>query len=193
MIHPIERESYEILRSRRSLDHLTPLVRAVTERAIHATADLEYADTLHALENELLDAVAALRGGCAVVTDVEMTRAGIGADRAQCYLSSGVARAGRTRTADAMARAIAEHSRGAIFVVGCAPTALFELVEQYRAGSVSPALIIGIPVGFVGAAESKAALAGSGAPAVYNLGEKGGSAAASGVMNALFRIAKEQL
>ncbi|MDA8386389.1 MAG: precorrin-8X methylmutase [Actinomycetota bacterium] len=190
-IHPIEQESYEILRGRRPLGNLSPLVRAVTERAIHATADLDYADTLHAVEDELALAITALRNGCAVVTDVEMTRVGISSYGAQCYLTRGVSREGRTRSADAMAQAIDENRQGAIFVIGCAPTALFELVERYRAGEVAPALIIGMPVGFVGAAQSKEGLARCGAPAVYNRGEKGGSAAAAGVLNALIRIAKE--
>ncbi len=193
MIHPIEQESYEILRSRRRLDHLSPLVRAVTERAIHATADLDYAESLYAKEHDLAVAVAALRSGCPVITDVEMTGAGIANYPTRCYLSSGSAGEGRTRSADAMAQAIAANPTGAIFIVGCAPTALYELVEQYLEGAVSPILIVGMPVGFVGAADSKERLAASDAPAVYNRGEKGGSAAASGVVNALIRLAKEPL
>ncbi|MDA8262763.1 MAG: precorrin-8X methylmutase [Actinomycetota bacterium] len=193
MIHPIERESYEILRSRRTLDHLSPLVRAVTERAIHATADLDYADSVYAKEQDLATAVESLRNGCPVITDVEMTRAGIANYPTRCYLSRGRSRDGRTRTADAMAQAIEDHPTGAVFVVGCAPTALYELVEQYRRGAVSPILIVGMPVGFVGAADSKVKLAACGAPAVYNRGEKGGSAAAAGIVNALVRLAREPL
>ena len=76
-----------------------------------------------------------------------------------------------------------------MFVVGCAPTALVELVELAAAGRVEPALVVGLPVGFVGAAESKEALGASGLPAVSNVGEKGGSAVAAAAVNALLRAA----
>jgi precorrin-8X/cobalt-precorrin-8 methylmutase len=191
-IHPIEEESYRILRARRDLSHLPPLRRAITERAVHATADLSYADEIHADEASLARTIEALRSGCAVITDVEMTRAGIAGYPTTCYLKRGVASDGVTRTANAMAQAIEDHRDNAIFVVGCAPTALFELINQFERGHFRPTLIIGLPVGFVGAKESKLALASSGAPSVYNVGEKGGSAVAAGVINALIRLAKEQ-
>ncbi|MGC8480738.1 MAG: precorrin-8X methylmutase [Acidimicrobiales bacterium] len=192
VIHHIEQKSYEILHSRLDLSHLPLLERDVIERTVHATADLEYATTMHCKEEDLTAAVSGLRLGCAVVTDVEMTRSGISTYPAQCYLSRGRSREGRTRTADAMAQAIAEHRSNTIFVIGCAPTALFELIDRYQKGEVDPLLVIGIPVGFVGAAESKVALSESGCPAVYNDGEKGGSAAASAVLNALLRHARSE-
>ncbi|MDP1805476.1 MAG: precorrin-8X methylmutase, partial [Acidimicrobiales bacterium] len=80
---------------------------------------------------------------------------------------------------------------GAVVVVGCAPTALDEVVRLHDAGTFRPALVIGMPVGFVGAAESKARLrATSGLPAVSNVGEKGGSAVAAAALNALVRLAR---
>ncbi len=86
-----------------------------------------------------------------------------------------------------MRAAANEHPEGAVFVVGCAPTALIELVSIAATGRLRPALVIGTPVGFVGAAESKVALRASGLPAVSNVGEKGGSAVAAAAVNALLR------
>jgi len=87
-----------------------------------------------------------------------------------------------TRSAAAMRLAVAEIAAGAVWVIGNAPTALTELVERPPR---EPALIVGLPVGFVGAAEAKAALAGSGLPCVTNIGERGGSAVAVAAVNAL--------
>ena len=184
-IHPIELESYRILESRVDLGHLPLLSRAVLARIIHASADLEYASTTVVDEGVLEDAVAALRRGAPIVTDVEMVGAGITGARTDCYLAEAVAADERTRSAAAMVLAVERHPVGAIFVVGCAPTALFELLRH----RFEPALIVGMPVGFVGAAESKAALRESGLPAVSNVGEKGGSAVAAAAINALIRIA----
>jgi precorrin-8X/cobalt-precorrin-8 methylmutase len=89
-----------------------------------------------------------------------------------------------------MRLAAARHPEGAVFAVGCAPTALMELVGLAEAGAMAPALVVGLPVGFVGAAEAKEALRRSGLPAVSNLGEKGGSAAAGAAVNALWRLAQ---
>ena len=89
-----------------------------------------------------------------------------------------------------MAAAAAAHPEGAVVVVGCAPTALEEVVRLHDAGVFRPALVIGMPVGFVGAAESKERLRASGLPAVSNIGEKGGSAVAAAALNALVRLAR---
>jgi precorrin-8X/cobalt-precorrin-8 methylmutase len=89
-----------------------------------------------------------------------------------------------------MVAAAEAHPEGAVVVVGCAPTALDEVVRLHAAGRFSPALVIGVPVGFVGAAESKARLRASGLPAITNVGEKGGSAVAAAALNALVRLAR---
>lgn len=186
-VHPIEAESYRILAGRVDLTGLGPLARAVVERVIHASADLEYARTMVVDEEVLERAVAALRGGAAVVTDVEMVASGISGVAAACYLGRVPPGADPTRSAAAMRLAATEHPAGAVFVVGCAPTALTELIGLAAAGEVEPALVVGLPVGFVGAAESKDALRRSGLPAVSNVGEKGGSAVAAAALNALVR------
>ena len=185
-VHPIEAESYRILRGLVDLSDLGPLSRAVAERVIHASADTEYANTLVLDEAALEGGLRALRRGAPVVADVGMVAAGITARETLCFVSDGRARAlseslGITRSAAGFRLAAEEVGAGAVWVVGNAPTALFELLEL----DVSPALVIGLPVGFVGAAESKDALIESGLPSVANRGPKGGSAVAAAALNAL--------
>ena len=186
-VHPIEAESYRILRARVDLSHLPALTRAVTERVVHASADLEYADTLLADEDALRAGGEALLAGAPVVCDTRMVAGGITRREATVPLldpraAQLAASEGITRTAAAMRLAVQEIGAGAVWVVGNAPTALFELLERPPR---EPALIVGLPVGFVGAAEAKAALAASGLPCVANRGEKGGSAVAAAAVNAL--------
>ena len=186
-VHPIEAESYRILRARVDLSHLSALTRAVTERVVHASADLEYADTLVADEEALRAGRQALLDGAPIVCDTRMVAGGITRREATVPLldpraAQLAASEGITRTAAAMRIAGRETGAGAVWVVGNAPTALFELLERPPR---DPALIVGLPVGFVGAAEAKAALAASGLPCVANRGEKGGSAVAAAAVNAL--------
>ncbi len=185
-IHPIETESYRTLRGLVDLSHLEPLSRAVVERVIHASADLEYADGLVLNESVLRGGVEALRRGASIVADVGMVAAGVTAREALCFVSDPRARElserlGITRSAAGFRLAAQEVGEGAVWVVGNAPTALFELLEM----NVEPALVVGLPVGFVGAAESKEELIESGLPAVSNRGPKGGSAVAAAALNAL--------
>ncbi|MEV0809190.1 precorrin-8X methylmutase [Micromonospora sp. NPDC050200] len=188
VVHPIERESYRILRERVDLRHLPPLTRAVTERVVHASADLAYVADLVCDEAALDAALAALRAGAPIVTDVWMVAAGItrAGREIVCPVAEPAAAdlardTGLTRSAAAVRIALDRVGPGAVWVVGCAPTALAELITL----DAAPALVVGLPVGFVGAAESKAALRASGLPAVSNVGEKGGSAVAAAALNAL--------
>ena len=89
-----------------------------------------------------------------------------------------------------MQLAAAEHPAGAIVVVGCAPTALVEVLNLHAAGRFQPALVIGLPVGFVGAAESKERARAADLPVITNRGEKGGSAVAAAAVNAIVRLAR---
>lgn len=185
-VHPIERESYRILREMVDLSHLGPLGRAVAERVIHASADPEYATTLVLDERALEGGLEALRREAPIVTDVHMVAAGVTARETLCLVSDPRARdlaekLGITRSAANFRLAAAEVGDGAIWVVGNAPTALFELLETDN----RPALVVGLPVGFVGAAESKDALLRSGLPGIANRGPKGGSAVAAAALNAL--------
>lgn len=183
-VHPIEQESYRILRSRLDTTSLPPLTRAVVERVVHSSADLGYATDLVTDEEQLRAAHRALHhpeAPAPVVTDVEMVASGITRRETVCRLADAKSSAWLTRSAHAVRLAHEEVGPGAVWVVGCAPTALFELIDL----GVAPALVIGMPVGFVGAAESKAALRESGLPAVSNISEKGGSAVAAAALNAL--------
>lgn len=191
MIHPIELESYRILADRIDLGHLTPGVRAVVQRVVHASADLDYARTMVVDEAAVRAGVAAIRQGAVVVADVEMTRAGVSGVPARCYLAE-VDRNGPhrgTRSAEAMRLAAERHRSGAVVVIGCAPTALDEAVALVTAGRFAPAVMIGMPVGFVGAAAAKDAARRCGALVISNVGEKGGSAVAAAACNALIRLA----
>ena len=180
-VHPIEQESFAILRRRVDLSHLAPLSRAVVERVVHASADLSYVDDLVTDEAALVRGQAALAAGAPVVADVQMVAAGITRRTAVCRLADARSSDGRTRSAAAVRLAFTQVGPGAVWVVGCAPTALFELLAL----EVDPALVVGLPVGFVGAAESNLALRESGLPAVSNVSEKGGSAVAAAAVNAL--------
>jgi precorrin-8X/cobalt-precorrin-8 methylmutase len=193
VIHPIETESYRILETRVDLSHLDPGPRTVVERVIHASADTEYATSM-VVDDTAVDAgVRALCAGAPVVCDVEMVRHGIRGREAECWLSGDAPtdEPEQTRAAGGMRVAAARHPAGAIVAVGCAPTALDEVLGLATRGEFHPALVIGMPVGFVGAAESKARLRASGLPAISNVGEKGGSAVAAAAVNALARIAAQ--
>jgi precorrin-8X/cobalt-precorrin-8 methylmutase len=184
VIHPIEVESYRILRSRIDLSHLPPLSRAVAERVIHASADVSFGESLILDEDALRRGRDALLAGAPIYCDSRMAAAGITSRRPIVPLDDARAVSGEgvTRSAAAMRLATAEASDGAVWVVGNAPTALAELMAQ---PPPRPALVVGLPVGFVGAAEAKETLARSGLPAVTNRGERGGSAVAVAAVNAL--------
>jgi precorrin-8X/cobalt-precorrin-8 methylmutase len=186
-VHPIELESYRILRERVDLARLPPLSRAVAERIIHASADLEYARTLILDEDALESGRAALAAGAPLIVDARMVAVGITARESWCPLTDPdvpalADAAGITRSAAAFRIAAQRTAAGAVWVVGNAPTALLELLERPPA---APALVVGLPVGFVGAAEAKAALSRSSLPLLTNRGEKGGSAVAAAAINAL--------
>ena len=191
-VHPIETESYRILRGMVDLSRFGPLSRAVAERVIHASADVDYADSLFLDEAALQRGIEALRRDAPIVTDVGMVAAGITGRKTRCLVSDPRTHSlseslGITRSAAGFRLAADEVGGGAIWVVGNAPTALFELLEL----DVAPALVFGLPVGFVGAAESKDALAASGLPAITNQGPKGGSAVAAAALNALIYYEEE--
>ena len=186
VVHPIEKQSYEILRARVDTSGLPQWTRAVVERVIHASADITYLRDLVCEEADLAAAAAALRHGAPVVADSAMTAAGITARKAVCRVADPQAAAltrvlGITRAAAGIRVAGSEVGPGAVWVIGTAPTALADLIARGPA----PALVIGLPVGFVGAVEAKLALRDSGLPAVTNISERGGAAVAAAALNAL--------
>jgi precorrin-8X/cobalt-precorrin-8 methylmutase len=160
---------------------------------VHATADESFAATARIGDGAVEAAVAALAAGAPVVCDARMVVAGIpSVANTVCFLDQ-VAQAppGDTRSAAAIRLAAERHPEGALWVIGNAPTALFALLSLCAAGAVRPAAVVGLPVGYVGAADSKAALwTGDLRPlAITNTGNRGGSPAAAGAVNALARLA----
>jgi precorrin-8X/cobalt-precorrin-8 methylmutase len=188
-VHPIETASYAILRERLDTSDLPPLTRAIVERIVHTTADPSWAGDLVCAEEALRAGHDALAAGAPLITDVRMVAAGITGYRTTVALDFAGPDAsivsGGTRSAAGIRAAVTAHPDGAVWVVGNAPTALAELVACAQAGLVRSPLVVGLPVGFVGAVAAKAALRASGLPAVSNRSERGGAAVAAAAVNAL--------
>ncbi len=179
----------------------------ILRRVIHTSADFEYVQSLIFANGAVQKGIAALQSGAGIVCDTTMALAGINKSRLApfgCNISCHVADAEVNELAkrEGITRSVAAMRKGAanpvnrIFVIGNAPTALFELLRLVKERQVAPALIIGLPVGFVGAAESKTALAASGTahdaiPFITNIGRKGGSNVAAAVINALVYLARD--
>ena len=205
----IERTSISIIT--RELDELgltpPPETAAVVKRVIHTTADFDYAKNLRFTPGAVQAAVRALQRGAVIVTDTNMALAGISRPglaklgcEVVCYMADpavaeAAKQAGTTRAVAAMHRAAREHP-GAILAVGNAPTALLTIAEEIEAG-LRPALVIGVPVGFVNVVESKETLFAiceqHGVPAIAAMGRKGGSNVAAAICNALVYSAAEML
>ena len=178
----------------------------IVRRAIHTSADFEYIQSMVISEGAVDKAIDALRSGAGIVTDTTMALSGISKARLAglgCVLTCHVAdadvaglagREGITRSVAAMRKAV-NNPANRIFVIGNAPTALFELLRLLNEGKTDPALIVGLPVGFVGAEESKNALAATHhqVPFITNIGRKGGSNVAAAVINALAILARPRV
>jgi precorrin-8X/cobalt-precorrin-8 methylmutase len=192
----IEKKSFEIIGLELGDRLPDGRERKIITRIIHATADFDYAGITRIHPRAIDAGLAALKSGCAIYVDTRMILAGIntGALRrhgaSACCLNDdeGVKREalerGVTRSIVAMEKACAER-KAAIFIIGNAPTALFTLVGLVEKKSIAPQLIIGVPVGFVGAAESKEALRKLDIPYILTEGRKGGSTVAVAIANAL--------
>ena len=192
----IEQRSFEIITELLGQRRLDPENELVIKRVIHTTADFEYADSLAFSEHAVQKGLDALRAGCDIVTDTQMAKAGINktalarlGGQVHCFISDpDVAREakdrGITRAAVSMERA-ARLKKPCIFAIGNAPTALLTLRALLDKGRVSPALIIGVPVGFVNVVESKEQILTAGAPYIVARGRKGGSNVAAAICNAL--------
>jgi precorrin-8X/cobalt-precorrin-8 methylmutase len=187
---PHEAEAYRVLRSRINLSAVAPLTRAVTEEVLCATADFDYVTDLVCDEPALAAGVSALASGAAVVADAAAVAAGITGYPVICKAAEPLAErlartAGITGPAAGIRLGFGECGPGAVWVVGSAPDALTEILRR----EVEPALVIGVPAGFAGAAAAKGELRASGLPAVTNMSEKGGPAVAAAAFNALLRVA----
>ena len=200
----IERTSLSIITAELEALGLTPPpeTAAVVKRVIHTTADFDYARNLRFTPGAVAAGVAALRAGTPIVTDTNMALAGITrpglakvGSAALCYMADPEVAAAAKAAVASMHRAAQEHP-GAILAVGNAPTALLTIAEEIEAG-LRPALVIGVPVGFVNVVESKeilfTACEAHGVPAIAAMGRKGGSNVAAAICNALVYSAAEML
>jgi precorrin-8X/cobalt-precorrin-8 methylmutase len=200
--HQLEAQSLEHIVTGLKSHHLTDAELAVVTRVIHITGDFEYQDLIAISPGALESAIVALEGGCRIVTDTRMALAGINkslADhlhcRLDCYLDTEevfqlAAERGITRSMAALE--VAARHEIDIFVIGNAPTALSHLAELIQQTQLTPELIIGVPVGFVGAAEAKAQVRSMPIPSITTIGTKGGSNVAAAIMNALLHMAAGQ-
>lgn len=195
----IERRSMEIIESELgSTDGLSETEKLIVKRVIHTTADFDYKQNMKFSENAVQKGLEALKNGAVIVTDTHMAESGISKPamktlgcRACCFMSdSDVAERAKR---DGTTRAVASMDKAAelfghenvIFAVGNAPTALIRLDELIRVGKIEPALIIGVPVGFVNVVQSKEIIMGGSAPYIVAAGRKGGSGVAAAICNAL--------
>ena len=192
----IEKRSFEIITELLGDTPIAPENELVVKRVIHTSADFDYAKNLTFSEGAVAKGIAALRGGCDIVTDTQMARAGINktilgklGGEVHCFMSDPDVAAeakerGITRAIVSMEKA-AKLGKPCIFAIGNAPTALIAIKELMEAGKLHPALIIGVPVGFVNVVESKELIIGTDVPYIVARGRKGGSNVAAAICNAM--------
>ena len=204
-LDPITARSFAIVEDELRGTPIDPSVFPIVRRVIHATADFDFAQVLRFHPQAIRAGLESLQAGGTIVTDVRMVEVGMNqrvlqalGNKTVCLVhEAGVARTammtGATRAAVALRQAAEVCRDGGIFVIGSAPTALFALVRLVEERRVHPALIVGVPVGVVGAAESKDALMRiEHTPWIASHGRKGGSAVAVAIVNALLLLAVEQ-
>ena len=192
----IEKRSFEIITELLGDRKLDPENELVIKRAIHTTADFDYADNLVFSPHAVKIGIEALKGGCDIVTDTQMAKSGISkatlaklGGEVHCFMSdpdvAAEAKArGVTRALVSMEKA-AKLGKPCIFAIGNAPTALIRIRELMDSGELKPALVIGVPVGFVNVVESKELIIESDVPHIVARGRKGGSNVAAAIVNAL--------
>ena len=195
----IELKSFEIIKRRIGEHSFSEEELSIVIRVIHATGDLDYARNMRFHPKAVEDGVSAIEERCLIVSDTEMGRAGMTRARSmgcevRCFVhdSDVIAEArdlGVTRSVIAIRKAA--RYRPGIVAIGNSPTALIEAIKLIEKGVMSPKLIIGVPVGFVMAAESKEMLVRSSLPIPYitSLGNKGGSTVAAAIVNGLALLA----
>ena len=201
----IEADSFSIIDAEVGPHSFPPREWEIVRRVIHATADFEFKELMSFHPRAVDAGIAALRASCAILPDVKMIQVGLNEERLQyfgcptaCYISDAdviqkAKEANSTRAREAYRKA---HElgqlQGSIVAVGNAPTALLEILELAQSEGVKPALVVGVPVGFVSAAESKEALLESDIPYIVSRGRKGGSTIAVSILHALMVFAAEK-
>ncbi|BCJ86104.1 precorrin-8X methylmutase [Effusibacillus dendaii] len=200
----IEAKSFEIIKEELGEHPFTDEQFPVVQRVIHASADFELGRSVVFSPDAVQAGIQAIRAGRAVIADVQMIESGISKPRlnkygcsVHCFISDPdvmeEAKKLNTTRAIVATRKAAQLCEGGIFAIGNAPTALLELIRLVESGEAKPGLIIGVPVGFVSAAESKELLAKlKGVPFITNVGRKGGSPVAVSIVNALSLLADKE-
>jgi precorrin-8X/cobalt-precorrin-8 methylmutase len=197
----IEDKSMEIIDSEIGPHSYSPDEWTIVKRIIHSTADFDFARENKVIfhKDAIKSAIDALQNGCSIVVDVNAVTGGFNKDNLKkfgnqviCNISDPqvveeAKKLNKTRAQTSM-RLSAKQMNNGIVAIGNAPTALLEVIQMIKQGMTSPALVIGIPVGFVCAVESKDDLRVTNVPYITNLGRKGGSSCASAIINALFKI-----
>jgi precorrin-8X/cobalt-precorrin-8 methylmutase len=195
--HPIFRESVRRIRRWLGPTGLAGVEQELLERLVHSSGDLRIASLLRFSPGACAVGRTALAGGAVILTDTAMAAAAVAPMARRTFanpvqnvleLAPSAAPPGGTRAAEGMERALGRFP-GAVVLIGSAPTALERLLEQVAAGGAPPALVIGMPVGFVGVAESKRHLAASGLAQIRLEGSRGGAGLAAAALNALLRRA----
>ena len=194
----IEARSYQIISELIAKQNFDPQTLPIVQRVIHATADVEFGKTMRISPDAISRGVEAIRARKPIFCDVRMLRAGI--TRTQCEVVSKIRdedtvalakKMGCTRSAAAF-EILGEQLNDAIVAVGNAPTALWKILELAETRNIKPAVVVGLPVGFVGASESKQALIESDLCYISNVGSRGGSTIAAAAVNALAILARDE-
>ncbi|NEQ30777.1 MAG: cobalt-precorrin-8X methylmutase [Leptolyngbya sp. SIO4C5] len=196
--HPILRQSFAIIDAEIGSHDFTDSEYAVVRRVIHSTADFDFKQELQFSTTAIATAKTALAAGSPLILDVNMIKQGIRTMVSRTFQNPVVvavdqakaALPGKTRTATGMLTCCRQYPTG-IYVIGNAPTALSVLCAAIAAGTVQPALVVGVPVGFVGVEAAKAQLAHLDVPQILVNGRKGGSSVAAAIVNALLVLAWE--
>lgn len=188
----IEKKSMEIIEKEIDLSLFSKEEKEIIKRVIHATADFEYKDTMIFHRDAIPQALKALKNEKDILVDVKMVEAGIsqkylGSSKVICYLSE-VKEFETTRTEKAIELALQKEPNIGIIAVGNSPTALLKTIEVLKQKNEKKVVVIGMPVGFVKALESKILLSKQDFPFITNISRKGGSPATCAVINALLRM-----
>jgi len=200
----IEDQSMQIIESEIGSHQYDEQEWPIVRRIIHATADFDFARDNKIIfhKDAIKNGINALKNGCNIIVDVNGVIGGFNKQNLKdfgnnviCNISNPLIveeakKYNKTRAQTSM-RMVASKMSGGIVVIGNAPTALLEVIQMIQEGVTTPALVIGIPVGFVSSPESKEALQALDVPYITNKGRKGGSPCASSIVNALYKLLRE--
>ncbi|OWZ82981.1 precorrin-8X methylmutase [Natranaerobius trueperi] len=197
--HPIEAESMKIIENKVDLTTFDDKESPIVKRIIHTTGDLEIHKQVKFSEKAILEGLNSLKQGTDIFTDVTMVTAGLNKKNLNnlgcnihCNISDQkvreISKTKKLTRAETSFELFGENIHNKIVAIGNAPTALFKVIELYQQKNIKPALVVGVPVGFVGAMESKESLRKSGLDYITITGYKGGSPIAASIINALLRL-----